>query len=79
MLGENKSHPVALVRAITLFKRASCRQDFTNDVVKVTWLAADLLSSETHQLTALNSQVLVGAAHCGVRLRSLRRMISRGW
>lgn len=40
-------------------------QDFTNDVVKVTWLAADLLSSETHQLTALNSQVLVGAAGDG--------------
>lgn len=36
-------------------------QDFSNELVKVTWLSSDLLSTETTQLVALNSQLLVGA------------------
>ena len=41
------------------------RQDFSNELVKVTWLSSDLLSTETTQLVALNSQLLVGHQPAG--------------
>ena len=41
-------------------------QDFANDAVKLTWLAADYLSSQTVQLSSLVSQVFVGAVGDGL-------------
>ncbi|CAE7430262.1 nup98 [Symbiodinium natans] len=40
-------------------------QDFTNEAVKLTWLAADFLSSQTVQLSALSSTIFVGAVGDG--------------
>lgn len=71
---------LAEIQRNTLSVSRVSRQDFAAEAVKVTYFSNDLLSSETHRLVGLASQLLIGlSSKVRLHLSHQERRVEMAW